>query len=456
MAYQRLRRLGQQLRSSFVYETDPIHVTSQPLFMNAVVEMETDVPPKELLREVKRIEKDAGRGTIVPHVPNGPRPLDVDVLLYEGVAETMPACETSGSLQIPHPRMHERRFVLQPLMDLMDDMDMHPIIGQSFRSLLSELPMDPRSEVKRVFPITDATPWSLDLPSHTPYLFGVLNVTPDSFSDGGQFSRNGREIDTDLVLARVAEMVENGVDVVDVGAESTRPMAERVDAQTQLDRALPTIERIRNEYGDALIVSIDTTSSKVAREACRAGANMINDVSGGLEDDKMIETIASCEVPTILMHRRGNAKTMTSTLTKTYEGGVVEDVSMELCQRLEAAQRGGVPLWDLMMDPGVGFGKTPDQSFRLLRDLDTLSQRLRHVPLLLGASRKRFLGYAVGRPDDTPISRDVANAVLSALLAVTSNTSSPLALRVHDVRTVRDAISITRCVRDGRVSIALP
>ena len=216
--------------------------------------------------------------------------------------------------------------------------------------------------------------------------------------------------------------------------------------------------------GEEILLSIDTTSSDVARAAVEAGVNMVNDVSGGVADSKMTQTVADLNVPYVynlvptrtlhththtntyryvMMHRRGDTKTMTTKKSKTY-ADVVRDVGVELKICANEAQSSGIPLWNLMMDPGVGFSKTPEQSMQLLRNLGSFSP----YPLLVGASRKRFLAHAVGRPDcSSPEDRDGAGAALSAVLAYIASEKKDMslaALRVHNVGMTSDAIAIAR------------
>jgi len=393
----------------------------------------------DLLRELKEMEREAGRGTVVPHVPNGPRPLDMDILMYDDIVLTDNS-DPNMSLQIPHPRMHERRFVLQPVADLVTSDHIHPTLGRSIHDLLRDLPGD--FDVTRVFPARHDVMWSFN--KSTPKIFGVLNVTPDSFSDGGRLmSNDGKSIDTDLTVARAEKMFKEGAHVIDIGAESTRPHADKISSQIQIDRAVPTIERIRKELGEALLLSIDTTSSDVARAAIEAGVNMVNDVSGGLADSNMTRTVAKLNVPYILMHRRGDTSTMTLETSKTY-GNVVHDVAKELNVCANDAQSCGIPRWNLLLDPGVGFSKTPEQSIHLLQNLSHLASS---YPLLVGASRKRFLAHAVGRPDcSSPEDRDVASAALSAVLTSSSSSSSIAGFRVHNVGMTSDAIAIAKSI----------
>ena len=204
-AFKKLNEIcGTGVRTSFLYETDPVGLKAQRKFLNAACAFETGLSPRDLLVKLKELEREAGRGTVVPYVPNGPRPLDMDILMYDDLVLSDES-DPDMPLIVPHPRMHERKFVLQPVADVVDSNHLHPILGKSIHDLLHNLPSD--EGVKRVFPACPDVMWSFE--RSTPKLFGVLNVTPDSFSDGGAVMR-GENVDTNLTLARVEQMLEEG------------------------------------------------------------------------------------------------------------------------------------------------------------------------------------------------------------------------------------------------------
>lgn len=218
------------------------------------------------------------------------------------------------------------------------------------------------------------------------YIMGILNITPDSFSDGGDFFNPA------TAVAHALEMVTAGVDVIDVGGESTRPGASEVPISAELARVLPVIEGIRQQ--SQIPISIDTTHAVVARAAVAAGANIVNDVSGGQADPEMFATVAALGVPYILMHRRGTPATMQQ-LTD-YED-LIEDLLCYFQEQTQRAIASGIPPEHLMIDPGIGFAKTTPQNLTLLREL----QRFRDLgyPLLIGPSRKRFIGDVLNLPN---------------------------------------------------------
>ena len=255
-----------------------------------------------------------------------------------------------------------------------------------------------------------------------PLLLGVLNVTPDSFSDGGRF------LDSEAAVAHGIALAEQGADVVDVGGESTRPGAVPVPQEEEARRVLPVIERL---VAAGVRVSADTRRAGVAAAAVAAGASIVNDVDGGA-DPAMLAVAASADVALVLMHSRGPAARAGG------YGDVVEDVARDLRDRVRAARDAGVPDERIVLDPGIGFSKTPDESWRLLASLERL--RIDGLRLLVGVSRKRFLADLVpGEPAD----RDGVTAVLSALLAE----RGVWALRVHDVPGTRAALEALRRMR---------
>jgi dihydropteroate synthase len=251
---------------------------------------------------------------------------------------------------------------------------------------------------------------------------GVLNVTPDSFSDGGKFQTVNAAID------RAVEMVRSGVDIIDIGGESTKPGATPIDEQTELARVLPVIEAIRQhpEIQD-IPISIDTTKSVVAQAAIAAGADLVNDVSGGEADNQMLATVGKLGVPYILMHMRGTPATMQQL---TDYGDLVGDMIAFFETQIDRAVQSGIDRSRIIVDPGIGFSKTADQSIALLRQLDKF-QRL-DLPLLVGVSRKSFIGSILNQPD--PEQRLWGNAA-ACCASIAGGTDI---LRVHDVAEMVD------------------
>ncbi|PKQ26944.1 MAG: dihydropteroate synthase [Actinobacteria bacterium HGW-Actinobacteria-4] len=270
-------------------------------------------------------------------------------------------------------------------------------------------------------------------------VWGILNVTPDSFSDGGHFLAADAAIQQGLGLAAA------GADVVDVGGESTRPGAARVDAGTEIERVLPVIEALASE---GVTVSIDTMRGSTARAAVDAGARYVNDVSGGLADPDMARIVAELEVDYVAMHWRAHSATMDQ--HDVYDD-VVAEVRDELLKRLQALTDAGVDGNRIILDPGLGFAKVGEHNWTLLAHLD----ELRHVGtrgqsqrVLIGASRKRFLGATIARSGEQqppPEQRDHATTAVTALAAQ----AGAWAVRVHDVRAACDAIAVASAWRNA-------
>lgn len=268
---------------------------------------------------------------------------------------------------------------------------------------------------------------------------GVLNVTPDSFSDGGRWLDPGRAV------AHGLELTAQGADLVDVGGESTRPGAGRVGADEELRRVLPVIRALS---AASVVVSVDTTRASVARAAVAAGARVVNDVSGGLADPAMLATVADAGTPYVLMHWRGPSADMQQ--RASYDD-VVTDVRRELSARLAAALEAGVAPELLVLDPGLGFAKHARHNWALLARLAEILDLGR--PVLVGASRKAFLGSALAGADGADRStegRDDASAAVSAIAAA----AGAWCVRVHSVPATADAVRVAAAIRGANVLAA--
>ena len=248
-------------------------------------------------------------------------------------------------------------------------------------------------------------------------VMGILNVTPDSFADGG------RHNEFQAAVARGIEMMAEGVDIIDVGGESTRPGAERVSEKEEIARTIPVITELA-KYG--VKISIDTMRASTAEAAVEAGASIINDVSGGLADDLMLQTAAYLKVPYVAMHWRGQSKDMNS---RAIYGDVVNDVIAELTERIDAALDSGIHKDNLIIDPGIGFAKDAEHNWELLNRIDEITAW--GYPVLIGHSRKRFLG------GDLPSDREVATIEVTKSLAE----KGIWGVRVHGVKANVEAIS---------------
>jgi dihydropteroate synthase len=263
-----------------------------------------------------------------------------------------------------------------------------------------------------------------------PLVMGVLNVTPDSFSDGGRYAA------TDAAVAHGLRLVADGADLVDIGGESTRPGATRPLVSEELDRVVPVIREL---VAAGAVVSVDTMRSEVAAAAVDAGARVVNDVSGGLADPRVLDVVADSAATYVAMHWRAHADRMGDLAVYDEPGGVVAAVRRELSQRVEAVLAAGVPAGRLVLDPGLGFAKRAEHSWELLRHLADVT--VLGLPLLVGASRKSFLGDLLAGDDGTPrpvAGREVAGHAVSVLAAG----QGAWGVRVHDVRGTRDALAV--------------
>jgi dihydropteroate synthase len=260
-------------------------------------------------------------------------------------------------------------------------------------------------------------------------VMGVLNVTPDSFSDGGQF------LDTGRAVAHGLQMAAEGAAIIDVGGESTRPGSERVPVAEQIRRVVPVISELRRQT--TIPISIDTCNADVARAALDAGANIVNDIAA-LADDRMAQIVAAAQVPVILMHMQGTPATMQA--EPTYQD-VVEEVLAFLLDRARRADRFGIPPQRIFLDPGIGFGKTLQHNLRLLKYIGRFVATSYRI--LVGPSRKRFIGTLTGR--QSPADRLFGTAATVAHCAA----SGVSLVRVHDVAPMVDIIRVARAILDS-------
>jgi len=265
---------------------------------------------------------------------------------------------------------------------------------------------------------------------HRPAVMGVINLTPDSFSDGGRFNR------ADLALNEASRQLRDGAEVLDLGAQSTRPGAVDVGAEEELSRLLPCLQSIRAAHPQ-VILSVDTFRASVARAALEAGADWINDVSGGRRDPAMLSLVADAGCPYVLMHSRGDSQTMDD-CTDYGEQGVVAGVLQELRLSSDRALRAGLSQEQLIWDPGLGFAKTTDQNLQLIRQLDELQQDA--IPLLLGPSRKRFIGAVLDQP------RSKARIWGTAAVCARAVEAGVHVVRVHDVGPIHQVVTMAAAV----------
>ncbi|KAH7106826.1 Dihydropteroate synthase [Auriculariales sp. MPI-PUGE-AT-0066] len=437
------------LSTSFLYETKPMYVEDQAQFLNGACLVETSLGPMDLLHLLKQIERKVGR---VASFHNGPRAIDLDVVFWGTEALSIDSNEPIGegeigvnNLVVPHPRLQEREFVLRPLADSLSILPhfVHPVLHRPVRQLLKEVCQTSASTAHRVveFPNGDEslTHWKW---GERTFIMATLNVTPDSFSDGGDYTS------LDAAVGYALRAVEDGADIIDIGGYSTRPGALDISEDEEIARVVPAVQAIRNA-GIALPISIDTFRAAVAEQAVAAGANCINDVTACRRDARMAALAARLRVPVVLMHSHGDAGK-----DKRY-GDVMRDIRQELGDATRLALNAGVRRWNLIADPGIGFSKTIDGNLTAIRDLGkltaqdpqpphtfrwgiySLSHPLADLPILVGTSRKSFLGRLTGQ-ETQPKERDFATAA-----AVTASVQQGCDIvRVHNIAALRDVVRV--------------
>lgn len=436
-ALQLMKKSGIHItRHGCLYETEPVYVTDQPLFLNSAVRGVTKLGPHELLRVLKKIEKDMGRTDGIRY---GPRPIDLDILFYGKFRVN------SEILTIPHERVWERPFVMAPLMDLIGSAIESDTVASwhSFSKLTGGLfesweklggeSLVGKNGLKRVLP-TGNVLWDWSLKTS---MMGILNLTPDSFSDGGKFQS------VEAAVSQVRLMILEGADIIDIGAQSTRPMASRLSAQEELDRLIPVLDAVlKMPEVEGKLLSVDTFHSEVASEAIGKGAHIVNDVSAGQLDPNMLDVVAGLKVPYVAMHMRGNPSTMQNSKNLQYDN-VCEQVASELYLRVRDAELSGIPAWRIIVDPGIGFSKNTEHNLDILMGLPNIrtklagkSLALSHAPMLIGPSRKRFLGDICARPAAAEREPATIAAVTAGVLGGAN------IVRAHDVKGNLDAMKL--------------
>jgi len=414
-----------------------MYVTDQDVFTNGVVELRTSLPPLDLLRLLKQTETLIGREKTFR---NGPRVIDLDLILYGdeivniGTPGDAPDVDGVGWLTVPHASVAEREFVLRPLADIAPDL-VHPGLGESVSSLLAKVAPGGLAPIVP-FP-APAKPLRLSLPAN-PAIMAIFNATPDSFSDGA-----AERTRADTAMSRVQATLASNPAILDIGGMSTRPGSQPCTEAEELDRVVPLITALRAS-GSSVPISVDTYRASVAAAAMQAGASCINDVRGGREEG-MLAAMAAADAPVILMHSRGDSVSMTTKDEQVYPSGVVDGVASELLARVQEAIGAGVKRWDIVLDPGLGFAKNYAQNLVLLQQLPLLADKLHGFPLLIGASRKGFVGAATGIKDAA--ARYPGDAVVNALCA---SSGVVHVLRVHQPQEAGESVRMALAIRDAK------
>ncbi len=386
------------LARSSLWLTEPVPRSNNPWYANQVIEIATTLPPAEVLAALHRIEARFER---IRSVRDAPRTLDLDLIAYHGVITT------THELILPHPRMHQRAFVLAPLSEIAPGF-CHPVSGETVDAMLAQ------SDSTGICRLRDV-----------PMIMGVVNVTPDSFSDATPL------IDSDQAIAHALQLMDEGADILDIGGESTRPGATPVSPIEEQRRIMPVIEAIAKVAAErGRIVSVDTRHSSTMALAIKAGATMINDVSA-LGDPHSPALLAEAKVQIVLMHMQGHPQTMQ--LSPVYED-VVADVTLFLDAACNRAIAAGIEANQIWVDPGIGFGKTLAHNIALLNATSRFGANGRKT--LIGASRKGF----IARIDrDGAASERLGGSIAAALAAAARGAT---AIRVHDVAQTRQAFAV--------------
>lgn len=425
------------IKTSSLYQSEPMFVKDQAKFLNGVFHAQTTLKPLDLLNAIKDIEFNVLNRVKV--IDNGPRSIDLDILLYDDLVMN------HKDLTIPHIGMLARSFVLQPLIELVPSTTYHPLTQESFHSHLEQIPnqtdAQDSSALQTIIPLPGLDPLVFDPIWHTlpTGVMAILNVTPDSFSDGGKVS-------LDNIVTIAEDFVKQGATILDIGGMSTNPDAKDPGSEEELNRVVPAIRKLRQSaILNDVPISIDTYRAEVARTAIEAGANIINDVSAGTMSPDMFEVARNTKAPIILNHMRGTPESMKPMANYTSEEWYIQDnsdevvidvVGKELQERLEAAIAAGIPRWQIILDPGIGFAKNKAHNLALIRRFEDLRSRESFAGLvwLVGPSRKRFIGHITGKK----MAKDRVFGTAAAVSALVGQGAD--VIRVHDVAEMTDVI----------------
>lgn len=409
--HQAMRHIEQSLElvnTSFLYETDPVGYLDQPAFLNCVCVVRTEKTSDELLEHLEEMMRLLGR---VRMIHQGPRTIDIDMLLYQN-ADGDFVTQNTPRLILPHPRMHERAFVLEPLCDIAPDL-MHPLLHKNMRTLLGEL-----SAVDHIQPLQKVTEISGKLFKWgtKSYVMGIVNITSDSFSGDGLLGK-----DATSQISALKKIAGEGVDILDIGGMSTRPghaLISEVEESRRVEQILKVFRELNTpkELNSSLHVplSVDTFRATVAGAAINQGAGLINSVWGGAYDPQLFLVARDAQVPIVLTENRS--------VTDYFQ----TEARME--KLIADAITTGIYRWNIIIDPGIGFVKHAKDNIKIIAHIPKL--KALGFPILVGASRKKFLRTIADTDENEKL---VALNVLVHLIALALGADI---VRVHDVEEV--------------------
>lgn len=381
---------------SSIYLTAPVPVSDQPWYHNAVVSVEADMSAEKLLQILHDIENHFGR---TRSVKNEARVLDLDLLDYHGAVSSL------KGLELPHPRLSERAFVLYPLHEIVPNW-IHVVSKLTVSQLIDRLPDG--QEIRR---------------DTLPEIMGIINVTPDSFSDGGKF------ISSDKAIEHGLRLKSEGAVYLDIGGESTRPGSSPLGPQEELARILPVIRGLKD---CGAVLSVDTRHAVTMEAVLAEGVTMINDVTALEGDARSLSILAAAEGPVCLMHMQGTPQTMQ---VEPHYDDVVVDIRNYLKDRIDVCVKTGISIDRLIVDPGIGFGKTLDHNMELMRRLSEFTNL--GAAVLLGASRKSFISKLMKQ--DVPVSERLGGSLAVVGAAMGAGVDI---VRVHDVAATKQFMTV--------------
>lgn len=390
----------QDIAQSSVYETRPWGLSTQNTFLNMVIQAQTELSPVELLAFTQSVQVVAGRKKTTF---NGPRTIDIDIIFFNQENIQLP------TLMIPHERMYERDFVLKPLSDIDSDF-IHPSLSKTVGQLLAGV--KEKHIIKKYIPTQ---------------IVGILNLSPESFS-------NDFHSDIPDILTRVSTMLEEGVDIIDIGAQSTKPGTPQISEEEELSRLEGVIPAIKARF-PSVKLSLDTTRLACARLAIQQGVDMLNDISGARFAPDIIPLIINTPIKIVIMHSQGEFAQIHNTYSHK---DMIAELLDYFTERIDVLRRIGLRKDQIIIDPGIGFSKGSDENFEIIKRLEELKQL--GLPLYVGLSRKKFIGTTINKSN--PSDLDIGSTVLHTVCMKKGIDY----IRTHNVQYLKEARDILGCM----------